>query len=104
MRPTTVSVVGQPFSVEYSDAADSHPLSRAGAAGRTMPEQQRLVVKEGMAAHQERDTLLHEVLHVIGEITGAGLKERHVGVLAPVLLDVLRQNPALVAYLTESME
>jgi hypothetical protein len=54
---------------------------------------------------QQRDTLLHEVLHAVDhEMNGLGgaLRERHIRTLATGLYAVLRQNPALVAFLTES--
>jgi hypothetical protein len=54
---------------------------------------------------QQRDTLLHEVLHAVDhEMNGLGgaLRERHIRALATGLYAVLRQNPALVAFLTAS--
>jgi len=67
-----------------------------------------IAVKAGMARDQEADTVLHEVLHCClrqsdGEL-GNEVEERVVGSLSPLLLDTLRRNPALVAYLTAEGE
>jgi hypothetical protein len=49
----------------------------------------------------DRETLLHEVVHVIDHLIGTGLKERQVQGLSHYLLTVLRDNPALVEYLQD---
>lgn len=101
MRPAAVIVLGQSLTIEYTPKG---LLDRDPAAGHTNLEAQRIEVGEGQAHHQERDTLVHELLHAIGMIVGQRLKEREVAAFAPVLLDVLRSNPAVVAYLTEPMQ
>ena len=59
---------------------------------------------------EEADTVLHELIHVM--ISAAGIdhafknhdqQETAVDQLAPVLLDTLRRNPLLVAYLVEEV-
>ena len=58
------------------------------------------------APGQMADTLLHELLHALTDVTGLAnewdedREEAVVRRLSPVLLDTLRRNPALVAYLT----
>jgi hypothetical protein len=99
MRPQVITVLGQPFTVEY---LPKRVLDR-DAVGHTSTSTQELHVLEGQGHHQERDTLLHEILHVASNVVGQDLKERQILALAPVLLDVLRRNPELVAYLTETV-
>ncbi len=48
-----------------------------------------------------RDTLLHEVLHAVDHHAGANAGEVVVAAWTPVLLDVLRKNPGLVAFLLD---
>jgi hypothetical protein len=54
-----------------------------------------------------QETLLHECLHACWSLIGASedvndaVEERLTLRLAPVLLEMLRRNPALVAYLTD---
>lgn len=62
-------------------------------------------VEPQQSLEQKRDTLLHEVLHAITDMTGIEaemsneLEEQIVRRLSPVLLEVLRKNPKLVAFL-----
>jgi hypothetical protein len=56
------------------------------------------------AVGQARDTLLHELLHAIADVTGLSeawgdREEEFVGRLSPAILDTLRRNPKLVRYL-----
>lgn len=66
----------------------------------------RIIVDPTLPFDQLADTLLHEVLHGLTELTGIiddlGHKreERMVRRLTPALLDLLRRNPELVEYLT----
>lgn len=65
----------------------------------------RLLVNTALAADQVRDTLLHETLHALAFLSGLSSEwgsekeEAVVRRLSPLLLDVLRRNPDLVAYL-----
>lgn len=92
-------MLGQPFEVVYEPRG-----TLAGEnAGKADHAGQRLIVSEEQGAHQERDTLLHELLHMCGLVVGHELDEHQVGAITPVLLDVLRSNPDAVAYLTEAL-
>lgn len=101
LRPTTVTIIGQPFAVEYTSTATDHPLSTEGAFGKTEVAKQTLYVRDDLTIDQERDTLLHEILHATAIVLGreAELPESMVSLLAPTLLDVLRRNVPLVRYL-----
>jgi hypothetical protein len=80
--------------------------------GRTHHPKCEIYIKPGMSLSQSRDTLLHEILHVlIGTGVGlnyrvaiaenADLEEAIVATVTPWLLGVLRDNPAVLAYLTD---
>lgn len=62
----------------------------------------RIVLSPRQAAAHQRTALWHEVIHAALHLTDPDLsdEERCVRALAMPLLDVLRRNPALVAYLT----
>jgi hypothetical protein len=47
----------------------------------------------------KRDTLLHEVIHALDEELQTKTSERQVRLLATGLLEVIRNNPAFMAYL-----
>lgn len=57
--------------------------------------------------HAERDTLMHEAMHAIFNMTGLDSifsdvdAEDYVSRLTPAILTLLRDNPGLVEYLTE---
>jgi hypothetical protein len=65
-----------------------------------------VVLDPDLAPSQLAETTIHELLHAVFSLIGAGedvtgeVEERLVLRLAPVLLQVLRANPALVSYLT----
>lgn len=56
----------------------------------------------------EKETLLHEILHAALAVSGqtqfltAKEEERIVSSLSPYIFQILRDNPILVSYLTES--
>jgi hypothetical protein len=66
-----------------------------------------ILIEPDQADCQKRDTLLHETLHIVADLAGladewgAKKEETTVSRLSPVLLQVLRDNPKLLAYLTE---
>lgn len=99
MRPERVTVLGQPFDVEYR-GPDHLDLGKEHAMGRTSLSRLRIVVDSDMHPHQLRDTVLHEVLHACNlVIDPAADDEEQVARLTPVLLDVMRSNPDVVAWL-----
>ncbi len=65
-----------------------------------------IVVDPDIAPSQVAETVVHEILHGAMSLIGAGedvttdVEERIVLRLAPVLLQIVRSNPHLVAYLT----
>lgn len=100
-RPTGFYVVGQPFTVEYVPGA---PVGmQLDAWGNTDYANAKVRIVEGQAPHMERDTLLHEVLHACLLAMGKGREEDIVGLLTPVLLDVLRSSKPLATYLLEDV-
>lgn len=74
-------------------------------AGHTDHNHLYILIDATIAPAQVRDTVLHETLHTLAFLSGLGFEwgtqreEEIVRRLSPLLLDVLRRNPALVAYL-----
>lgn len=93
-RPTQVIVCGQLFAIADGELGEHE-------YGRTRVAQQRIFIGLTLAPAQERDTVLHEVIHAAVELTGHELREGAVAGLATALLSVLRCNPQLVAWLVE---
>jgi hypothetical protein len=108
-RPYSVLVLGQSFAVVFEATAGTLVKDRDRKYGETDLGAQRMTVRDDLGPDQERDTVLHEVLHALLGVGGAaGLssdeEETVVRLLAPTMLDVLRRNPVLVRYLTERTE
>jgi hypothetical protein len=76
-------------------------------AGSCAPDHEAILLDAGQADGQKRDTLLHESIHAIirqgmeGALKGVDVtfEETLVSFLAPRVLALLRDNPALVRYL-----
>jgi hypothetical protein len=66
-----------------------------------------ILISPKLGPLQQAETVLHEVLHALNDMTGiseqvtSDTEEIIVRALSPALLDCLRRNPALVRYLTE---
>lgn len=110
--PDQIVVLGQRFRVEIQvnpmhGIGPEFPEAGTNVMGACDRELQLIVIRGGGAQTEDkaRETLLHETLHaVIGtaRIPPFGDhddEETLVGALAPVLLAVIRDNPALVAAL-----
>ena len=96
-RPASFEVLGQTFTVEYVDTLKK-------GVGWCIDTEQRVLIRNAQGPDQERDTLLHEVLHAALKVAGVRVgssksEEAMVRGLAPVLLDVLRSSPELVGFL-----
>lgn len=74
-------------------------------AGRTDSDRLIVSINDSIPQGGQQETLLHEILHAITNYTGIyndlGHKkeEKVVNRIAPVLLDVVRRNLAVVEYL-----
>lgn len=101
-RPTSVWILGQPFSVTWIDG-DNDVLSDRSRMGHGNLAQQRITVDAHQGADQLRDTFLHEVLHqcfnIVGALDDEREQEQAVLALSPVLLQVLRENSGMVSWL-----
>jgi hypothetical protein len=92
-RPERIRVLGKRFTVDFGGAL-AEDLN-----GECDTDKQVISVRDGQPLESEQDTLLHEVLHAIDEAMGLKLKEAQVKGAATGLLAVLKDNPALAAYL-----
>lgn len=101
--PSSVKIGAMRFAVRRAPH-----LAELGKEAITSARTQEVLVQPGQAPSYERDTILHEILHAVIAETGLRAwfsdqdkEEEMVLVLAPALLEVLRENPALVRYLCE---
>lgn len=109
--PPAGVVVG-PF--RYAVVVDKDAIARASHAdgggslsGQTDKDRLTIVIDPDQADDQLADTVLHECLHAVMGLVGADVElgvekeEQLVRRVSPVLLDLLRRNPKLVAWLTK---
>lgn len=81
---------------------------RSTLMGHADHETLTVVVDGRMAVGAQRETLMHELLHVVTEVAGLNStwssadEEANVRRLSPIVLELLRRNPAAVAFLTEA--
>ena len=87
----------------YTVSEEPIPHEEQPAWGLTEPRSERITLEPGQSPNFKRDTFLHELLHACLFASGMPLgheeEERIVSALTPILLDTLRRNPAVVAYL-----
>lgn len=103
MMPTEIEI--GPFTYDVSlDEADIDELAPEAFAAID-PMALLIALEPAQGEDQMRDSLLHEILHGIVFATGvdqdidAETIERLIRPLSTGLLDVLRRNPAVVAFL-----
>jgi hypothetical protein len=109
--PDSIVICGHAYSVELVADRDA-PLSRhttsTDPVGHSDHERGRITVRatDELSADMVRDTMLHEVIHAVIELTylnddfrNRDAMERVTNGLATHLLDTLRRNPQLVAFL-----
>lgn len=80
----------------------------ADAWGYCDYDNQEIVIKKNATKERKRNIVLHEIMHAVFESVHASprsmradeIEEYYVVHSAPILVDVLRDNPNLVKYLT----
>lgn len=115
-RPTSLHIMSQHWSITWHD--DPKELLVFGeevenkvgeqAMGYTNAGMQEINLRGEPACsfHAERDTLLHEALHALFNLTGLDEKlsdedaEDIILRLSPAILTLMRENPQFVSYLT----
>ena len=99
--PSEVMIGGSPHEVRVFEPMDSDSWDQL--LGRYSPGTGVITgvisTRRAQSLSDQRDTMLHEVLHGVDQVAGTSAGEAVVEAWAPVLLDVLRSNPGLVAFL-----
>ena len=110
MKPPSRVKVGPHL---YRLVVDADAIARVSAEaeqrklGECEPRTCTITIDPDQHPSQLADTVIHECLHAAFDVIGAmedvsdEIEERLVRRLAPVLLQILTDNPGLVAWLTE---
>ena len=94
MSPTSLAVIGKRYAVEWKDSE--------GDYGETFADQCRIEVRTTQCHQQQADTLLHEAMHAVDHEMHCSMTEPQIRRMATGLLALLRDNPALVAFLVHA--
>lgn len=93
-RPEAIRILGRDYSLTYE--LDS------GDFGACDTMQNEIEVREGLPPIEERDTVLHEVMHAVWATMDIGhhkFEEHVVRKMATGLTIVLQENPGFAQYL-----
>lgn len=99
VMPTTIKVGAHVYAVRRRSKEELEDL------GRCDFDATEILIRKGLRQSKAREILLHEILHATtypSMMNVEGLTdEQFVDSTAPVLLQVLQDNPQLVEYLTK---
>lgn len=103
--PKTVQVGPHPYRIKFDDTRCNDIECR----GQTDADQLQIILNSKLPTSMVRETVLHELLHACLDVQGVNVgdkplldddeHERLVRGLSPILLDVLRRNRDLAAFL-----
>jgi hypothetical protein len=111
MMPSTVKIGAQVFTITMR-SRDEDGMLNDNTLGYTLELQNLIVVDKQLPVSKKRLTLLHELMHAMGFVFDTSVKPSKkddfdtwehyfIGIWEEPLLMLLRDNPALVAYLVE---
>lgn len=100
--PKSISIAGRRYTL--IPVPPTGELSAEQHAGYISHRWLTINYSTGWAEYQQKDTVLHEVIHGCEDVAGLELEEREVEALSTQLLGVLRLNPKFAAWLLEPEE
>ena len=93
-RPDRVRVMGKVYSITYienSDAIESNGVCKNDTLS--------ILIADELPPDEERDTLLHEIVHAVDNQISIGLTEKKVRQIATGLMQVILDNPDVAKFL-----
>lgn len=96
MIPSFLNVLGKQYSIIVE------PLD--GVMGQCDQDVEIIRIHNHQKKFNEADTLVHECFHAIDERFQLSLSERQVYCMAVGLLNVFKDNPALIEYIKEAVK
>ena len=82
------------IDVEYCDVRDPQGQE---IYGHTVLAEQKMQIKKNMPKTVTNETILHESIHLIGDLIGLSIKERDVLALSHYLMMYIKDNKQLVS-------
>jgi len=96
--PESIWVFG--FDWDVMEVRSFDPILDGGR-GICILDAQQIFIADNLTPQLERETVLHEILHVCEDAVGLDLEEQVVTRLSRALFATLKDNPDLRAYLFE---
>lgn len=120
-RPGSVRIGPHDYTILWSKKSWNkylHPKQAEENVGKCQSMKNRIFINSWETSlSQQQDTLLHEILHAVYALNGwtdydwgwpktedvsrSDLEEHSVRLITPHLLDILKHNPELTAWLTQ---
>lgn len=108
--PRTIKIGPHRYTVRVDKARIDHHAHEIGdpLAGACEHDELEIAVDPNLVPSKQREIVLHESLHGMIATSGLGIlighkrEERACRLLAPLLLQVIRDNPALIRYLQQT--
>lgn len=91
MKANSITIFGKPYIVSYVDTVDEEDSS-----GECDPRSGEIKILKTMCDAQKKDTLLHEILHIISGELRLGVSEKQVSSLAVGLYSAFKENEDLM--------
>lgn len=98
MSKLTIDIQGHSCLISFESPGDWH----TGAMGRANYVNGNILISSECGEDFKRSTLLHEIVHIISGMNDLELSETQVSVLGIALFDIIKSNPKLVGYLTNT--
>ncbi len=95
--PKSVMLAGRKFRLGLSPKESFY----GGTMGQYIPMEGRIALANEMPPEQLKSTCLHEIFHDLNNQSTADLSETHVNCLAALMFAVIRDNPALMAWIQD---
>ena len=99
-RPSHVRVFGRNFYITYSSLLEGGMTD----LGLTHVNEGLVNIRNEQHPLEEKDTLLHEFMHVIDYVMGLELSEKQITVMAHGLVGLFQDNPEFAEYLIQKVE
>lgn len=99
-RPSVIRVFGRNFYIIYSSLLEGGMTD----LGLTHFNEGLVNIRNEQHPIEERDTILHEFIHVIDNVMGCEMSERQVTLLAHGLIGIFQDNPEFAQYLIKKVD
>jgi hypothetical protein len=99
-RPGVVRVFGRNFYILYSSLLEGGMTD----LGLTHYDEGLVNIRNSQHPIEEKDTLLHEFIHVVDQLMGCEMSERQVTLVAHGLIGIFQDNPEFAEFIIKKID